>query len=400
MLTKNQVRLIVVGAVLLLGTVFTVAMFDITPIHGNEVGVKETWFHGVEKDPLLPYTYFVLPWERVTPYTTSVRVFVMNDKSTNRGTDAQVDVGRENDVYAVSSKDNQEMKMSLQVLWRLDPTKVVDLHKTVGHDNIADKILRPILLRVVKDNATTREAINAYSGEGLVKLQQDIEKSLNDETGELRQHGVIIDNFVIEHLGLDPDFLREITLRQVATQKKLRADAEEKAAQADALKAKAVARADYEKQVVEAERDKAVKVLAAEATNEQSILAAEAEAKKVTLAAEADAKKVALSAEAEAKKVVISAQAKKDAGELEAAGILAVGKATAEAEKLKFSAYGATGAEVYARIEVAKSLAMAFGNIKGYLPENMQIITLGDNFLKSVENVVSAGTKSASKDTK
>jgi regulator of protease activity HflC (stomatin/prohibitin superfamily) len=383
MLSKTQIKLIVAAVCGFLAMVAMVAMFDIVPIKGNEIGVKETWFGGVEKDPLPPKTYFVLPWERIQVYSTSVNVFVMNNKE-----DGEVNKGRKQDSYLVQSQDSQDMHLSLQVQWRIDPLHVVDIHKTVGpprdedDHRIEERVLRPILLLVTKNHATVMDAITAYSGEGLVKLQQDIEKDLNRADGELRQRGIFVDNFVIEHIKLDNAYVSEITARQVAIQREKRAVQEEKAALADAKKAKAVAGADYEKAVVEAERDKAVKVLAAEASNEQSILAAKAEAQKTILAAEA-----------EAKRTVLAAQAEKDSGELKGQAILAVGKAQAESEKLKFSAFSASGAETYARIEVAKSMAQAFGNIKGYLPENMQVITLGDSFLKAVENVVAPVAK-------
>jgi len=359
------VKLIAGSGILLVGFIVLFMMFDVVPIKGNQIGVREDWWNGVNNDPLPPKTYFVWPWQRVQAYSASVQVFVMNDKTPEHG---EINTGRKQDSYLVQSKDSQDMHLSLQVQWRIDPTHVIEIHKTVGPDLIEEKLLRPTLLRVVKDEATTREAIQAYSGTGLVSLQQAIEKDLNSPEGELRKRGVIVDSFVIEHIKLDEEYVKEIKARQVAIQKEMRSVQEEKAAQAEALNAKAMAQADLNKKVVEAERDKQVLVLAAEAENEKAIL----------------------EAEAAAKKVVLAAQAKKDSGELEAASILAIGTANAESEKLKFTAYSAPGAELYTKIQVAKSMEGAFGNIKGYIPENMTIFTLGDSFMKSVENITAA----------
>ena len=355
----------VIIAVGLLSVVITFfAITDIKTIKGSEVGVKEDWWRGVQDEPLRPGTYFVKPWESIQSYSTAVQVFVMNDRSSEES-----GVGRQTDSYLVQSKDSQDLHLSLQVQWRIDPAQVVTIHKNVGPENIEERLLRPTMLRIVKDEATMREAIDAYSGLGLVELQKAIETDLNNPEGELRARGVIVDSFVIEHIALDPDYVKEITARQIAKQKELRANQEEKAATAEAAKAKAVAQADYETALVEAERDKAVQVLAAEANNEQEVLKAEAEKQKVVLASEA----------------------KKESGENEAVAILAIGKATAEAKQLEFAAYGAQGADLYARIQIADAMAEAFGGIKGYLPENMQIFTLGENFLDTVENVVGAG---------
>ncbi len=353
-MSKNSFRLLVVGISAIVGLIVFSVMFDVSSVRGDQVGVMETWSGGVMPDPLPSKTYFCMPWQRITTYPLSVNVFSMNDK------------GGEMGAYLVQSLDSQDMYLSLQVQWRIDPVSVVSLHKTVGATNIEERVLRPTLLRVVKDEATTREAVLAYSGDGLVKLQQDIEKDLNKVDGELRARGVIVDSFVIEHIRLDPLYVAEITGRQISMQKEKRAVQEERTAQAMALKVKAESQADLNKAVVEAQRDKEVAILKSEADNETKILVAKADAEKVILAANAEKE---------------SALAKSEA-------ILALGKANAESEKLKFAAYSADGAEVYARIEVAKSMALAFGNIKGYLPESMHVYTLGDSFLKAVENVV------------
>lgn len=356
---NNYVKLGVGALVAIMLFIGWFMLFDIVVIGGSQVGVKETWSSGVLPTPLPSRTYFIYPWERMHVYDVGVNVFEMSDRE------------KVNDSYLVQSSDSQDMHLSLQTQWRIDPEHVVNLHKTVGAKGIEERVLRPTLLRVVKNKATTKKAIEAYSGDGLVQLQTEIETELNAPDGDLAARGVIVDSFVIEHIKLDADYVKEIAATQVAIQKERRATQEEKAEQAVALKAKASAQADLNKAVVEAERDKQVAVLKAEADAEKSILAAEAEKKKTVLAAEA----------------------KKESGELEAASILALGKANAESEKLKYSAYETPGAEVYARIQVANALGQAFGNIKGYIPENMTIYTLGDSFTKAVENIVKAPQK-------
>ncbi len=366
---KNiKAKLIVVGVTGLFVCILLFSLFDITRIKGYEVGVKEDFWSGVHDDPLLPKTYFVWPWQSVQVYNAGMQVFVMNDKAESDESTAVA--GRSVDSYLVQSFDNQDMHLSLQVQWRVDPAHVVSLHKEIGPDAIEERALRPDLLRIVKNHATLREAIQAYSGQGLVELQRDIEKDLMDPKGELRNRGIIVDSFVIEHIRLDPEYVAEIKGRQVAMQRELRALQEEKAALALAKKAKAEAQADYEKQVVEAERDKQVAVLAAEAENEKEVL----------------------KAQANKQKTVLEAEAEKEAGELRAAGIRAIGEAEALVKQQQFAAYNEPGAALFARIQIAESMGQSFSNIKGYLPENMQVFTLSDSFIKAVENIVGPGT--------
>jgi regulator of protease activity HflC (stomatin/prohibitin superfamily) len=350
----NVGKLIVAGVVFVMSVAVFMFVFDTVTINGHSIGVKESWGGGVQENPLTPRTYFVMPWERVYVYPAGVQVFEMSDKE-------KVD-----DSYLVQSSDSQDMHLSLQTQWHIDPLHVINLHKTVGAKGIEERVLRPTLLTVVKNKATIKKALDAYSGAGLVSLQKEIEDELNDEDGDLRRRGIIVDNFVIEHIKLDSEYVKEITARQVAIQREMRAVQEEKAAQADALKAKAVAQSDLNKAVVEAERDKQVAVLKAEALNETAVLAAEAEKQKTVLAAEAE----------------------KESGELKAAAILAIGEAKAKAATLEYTAYGSPGAETYAKIQIAESMSKAFGNIKGYLPENMNVYTLGNSFTDAIENLV------------
>ena len=375
-IVKMGILLIIILAVV----IGSFILFDIETVTGHEVAVMETWNDGVKTEPYFAKTYFLFINEKLYKYDTSTQVFVMNDiantpEDPKKGHTKDVTKGREKDAYLVQSAEGQDMHISLNVQWRIDPSKVVSIHKTVRYD-LEEKLLRPVIMRVVKDQATKRTAIEAYSGQGLVQLQMDIQKILMDEKNELKDRGAIVDNFVIEGIRLDPKYISEITEKQVAIQRKLKADEQTKAAEAEALRAKAEAQADLQKQVVAAERDKQV-----------GILGAEKSAKQAVLAAEADKSKVVLQAEAEKEKLILTATGTRDAELLRAQGILAVGKSMAEAQKLQYTAYETPGAKLYVTTEVAKSLAHAHQNVKGYLPEKMTIFTLGENFMNAVTKV-------------
>lgn len=372
---KPALLLLGLGAGVTILLVLTLALFKFETVHGNQIGVLETWNGGVDSNPYPSRTYFLFPGFSQTMYTypLSIQVFVMNDKTQGEG---EVAEGREQDSYLVQSAEGQDMHISLNVQWRIDPEKVIEIHKTI-REHIREQMLRPVIMRVVKDRATRRTAIEAYSGSGLVELQSDIFRDLTDPKNELRQRGVIVENFVIEGIRLDPKYIGEITERQVATQRKLKADEQTKAAQAEALRAEAEAQADLKRRVVEAERDKQVGILNAEKEARQKILSAEAAKQQVILAAEGNQQKL-----------VLEATGTKDAKLLEAQGILAVGQAEAEAQKLKLSAYAVAGSDAFVKIEIAKSFANAHQNIKGYLPMDMNVFTLGNNFLNAIEKVV------------
>ncbi len=361
---KTKITLLLTLALALVALIVTLLTVQIKTVKGDEIAVKETWGAGVLDETFGPKTYFLIPGfaETLYPYKISQQVYVMNDDP-NDASD-----GRAKDSYLVQSREGQDMRLSLAVQWRRDPAKIVELHKTVGfiENGVEEKILRPELMRIVKDEATVMSALEAYSGDGLVKLQNGILAKLRSETGELRKRGVIVDVFVIQHNSLDPSYVQQIKDKQVAVQENLKNQEQAKAAVSAAAKAKAEAQAAYERAVVDAERDKQVGVLFAEKEAQQQILGAEAEKKKVVLAAEGQA----------------------ESGKLTAQGILAVGQAQAEADKLKMLAYTGAGADNFVKIEVAKSMAEAYKNISGYLPSDMNVNLLSDNFNKGVNLLV------------
>jgi regulator of protease activity HflC (stomatin/prohibitin superfamily) len=198
-----QGRLIGIGVALVVLLGLTFITFDIATIKGNQIGIKETWSDGVVEETMTAKTYFLFPGftQRVYIYDLGARVFVMNDVPSDQEKIAE---GRELDSYQVQSSEGQDMWVSLNVRWRIDPSKVIIIHKTM-RDNIEEKLLRPVVMRTVKDECTTRRAIDAYSGEGLVNLQKAIESRLVAADGELATNGIIVDNFVIEKIRLHPE---------------------------------------------------------------------------------------------------------------------------------------------------------------------------------------------------
>ena len=388
-----KLKLIVSGILVLIALVLTAISFKVVTVEGNQLGVLETWTGGVSTNIMQPKTYFLCPgWSQsVYVYDASSRVYVMNDKPMAQ--EAKSANGREQDAYLVQSQEGQDMKISMNLRWRLDPEKLVSIHKTVRED-IEEKLIRPTVLRVVKDEATQMKAIDAYSGEGLVKLQANIQKALagNDlEEGEgkqLRDRGVIVENFVIEHIALDPKYVEEIVRKQIAVQSQLRAVEEQKANEADALVAKSKAQADLNTQVVAGQRDAQLVIIKSMAAASNVVIAAEAEAQQVTIAAKAAASQVTIAAEATKTQAELQGQGKKLGMTAEAEGILAMGRAKATAQELLVASYKEAGADAYAKIQIAQSLAEGTKGIQGYLPNNFNPTILAGNFMDSITAIL------------
>lgn len=372
-------------AVLIVG----LTMVRFQTVHGNEYGIKETFSEGVLTNVLGPQTYWLFPafTKKIYLYDGSSQLFVMNDKPMS---EEKAAAGREKDSYLVQSKEGQDMRIALNLRWRIDSTKLVQIHKTVRHD-IEEKIIRPVVMRVVKDEATQMTAIDAYAGPGLVSLQKKIQDALagSDATEgkELRERGIIVENFVIEHIGLDPNYIAEIVKKQIAVQSQLRAVEEQRAADADALVARSKAMADYNTKMVNQQLLATNQVIQAQADNQKVVIAAEAAAQQVEINAKAQAQQVTIAAEAQKEQMRLSGEGQKLQQEAQADGILAQGRAEAKAKELMLQAYMSAGTNAFVQVEVAKALAAGFQNIQGYLPENIHISTLSQNFLDAMSSI-------------
>jgi regulator of protease activity HflC (stomatin/prohibitin superfamily) len=359
-------KLVRYGIAMVIALVLTFICTKVRTVQGHELGVKETWKEGVIAQVLQPQTYFLVPGfsQEIYTYDASSQVFVMNDKPHHE----EKGEGREKDAYKVQSSEGQDMTISMNLRWRIDPAKLVMIHKTV-RKSIEEKLIRPVLMRVVKDEATKMKATEAYSGEGLVRLQSNIQNALagQGEGKELAERGVIVENFVIESIELDPNYISEIKKKQIATQQQLRAVEEQKAAEAEALVAKSKAQAGLNEAVVRAEQEKQVGILKAQMTFSNQVM----------------------SAEGQKQQMILEAEGTKQSQIAKAEGVIAMGKAEAEAQKLKLSAYAVPGADAFVRVEVAKQLAEGTKGIQGYLPADIKVNTLSENFVKAVETFMS-----------
>lgn len=377
----------IIAIVALIGIIIgSILIIKVREVEGNEVGIVQTW-SGIEPEVRTTGTYFLVPGysKQLFTYDTGVQTYVMNDKDDKEETAE----GRHSDAYVVQSKDQQDMRISLRVKWRRLPDNIIALHK-YAPNHVEERILRPALQSVVKNHATMLTALEAYSGDGLVKLQSDILVALKHDE-EINKF-LAIDGFVIEHIGLNKEYTDQIVARQVAVQEKLKADEQTKASQAKAEKAKADAQADYEKTLVEARRDKEKAILEQQAISEKAIIAAAANAKNTIVTQNAESEKVVIAAKAEAARNVAISEAQKQAEINRAVGIEAVGKSTADANKLLLASYSVSGSDLYTRIQVARSLSDSFSGVKGYLPQNVTYNTVAENFNKGVSLLVGDST--------
>lgn len=332
------VVIIVVVALVFLGAV------GIVKIDGNEIAVIQDWRKGVLPLTLTSGTHFYnnIAWD-VYKYEIGTQKITF-DSFENKDSEwpsIPVEVGE---------NGGQKAQVSLSCNYHLSPDRIVSIHKQGIGKTYEAVVLKREIVDIVNEIARPHaSALELYSGKGFVKFKNEVEKALK-ENNFLKEKGIEIENTIIYQVHLDKNYEAEIAGKQIAQQQALRKQQETLAAQEEAKRIFAMSQANVEKVRQDAEAKKIITVKEAEAQAEQQVLQADAEKKK----------RVAL------------AEGERDANLALASGILAVGKAEAEVQKLKtFSQYEGEAGARRAQVEISRNQA---DQLKGMLT-GVQVIS-------------------------
>jgi len=281
-MNDDKIKKLLAGmAVLAVGVIICFAfLVRWTKIEGNERVVVQNWKTGVLKDTLGPGTHFYIPLTTTHyKYNVGTEKFIMGDSDLYNGKGSEYVDYPAFKVTTGGKGKEQPAKFSITLQYRLSPESLVTMHNKAQKD-YEDLVIKPALTRIISDQATELAVLDFYSGSGRVNLQKSIEQAITSHPN-LSEVGIEVETFVIDRIALDEDFVKEITGRQLATQKKLRAIEEAKAAQEKAKQVEAEAEADKLKRIVQAEALKQEKIKGAEASKESRILAAKAQAEEI-----------------------------------------------------------------------------------------------------------------------
>lgn len=400
---STQAKLIVLGVIAFFGLIGIVLTFRFVEAQGSERIVWQT-FTGVKDTVGQDGLHYYCPMITTpNPYYIGSDTFIIATKATNpnnsyMGPDelqfnepdvppvkipVQMDKLTEQDLAEGKSTGPTDVLMSCVMQYHLSPKDehLVALHKdkTTAYRTT---FLKDVLLRIINDKTTVLDARTVYQGAGRVQLQKSIESALQSEP-RFKKYGITVERFILKEVEfVDKEFLHKIQEEALAQQRKKTAEKQKDAnlAEADAEEAKAMS--EQKRRLVEAQTKKNEQIARAEAEKEQQILAAQAEAEKIRLSAEAGKERLRL--QGEGQKLQQLAQAE---------GILAVGKAEAEARRLKLLAYQGEGGQRFAEVEKAKALGAGIQKIY-YIPADMGINTISSDF----NNAITVGLPDSDRD--
>ncbi len=121
------------------------------------------------------------------------------------------------DALRVLSSDGQQISMDLSVRFHVNADTVPQLHAKVGPAYV-DKVLRPEVRAVVRNELALHRAIDVYSGERL-EIQTNLKTGL---APILTENNLVLQDVLLRNVRFSPQFQNAIEQKQIAEQQKER----------------------------------------------------------------------------------------------------------------------------------------------------------------------------------
>ncbi len=226
---KKFVYLVFLPGLLVMGGL-SVVNASLILINPDKVGVVISVFSegGVRKKPIQAGRHWIIPlFETVVVYPIGIQTYTMSSKALE---------GHKmgDDSITARTRDGKEVHIDCSLTFRIDPDKVIELHK-LWQDRYVDVFIRPILRSMIRTDVSqyTLEAVNSNKRRTLENnFKRHLEKVVT-------QNGLVFDQFFLRNIGFSSEYMAALKKQQTA---KAQAEAE---AQAIIIKAKAEAEAKH-----------------------------------------------------------------------------------------------------------------------------------------------------------
>ncbi len=203
----------VIGFLAIIG--FIILLMCITKIPQGHVGVVYS-VNGVKEDTKSPGWHLTAPFDKVNKYPTKTQTHKYKDLN-------------------VATSDGKNLKMDIDVSYKVDATKAVELFNRFGSADI-EELEKGYLRSRVQDNV--RQAISKYSvidafGVKTGEIKQDTLDRLNKN---LKSQGFIIDDIALSSPKADKNTQKAIDERVKANQELERTKVDKQIAEENAKK--------------------------------------------------------------------------------------------------------------------------------------------------------------------
>ncbi len=210
---KSVVISAVLGFLAILG--FIILLMCITKIPQGHVGVVYS-VNGVKEDTKSPGWHLTAPFDKVNKYPTKTQTHKYKDLN-------------------VATSDGKNLQMDIDVSYKVDATKAVDLFNRFGSADI-EELEKGYLRSRVQDNV--RQSVSKYSvidafGVKTGQIKKDTLDSLNDN---LEKQGFVIEDIALSSPKADKNTQKAIDERVKANQELERTKVDKEIAKENAKK--------------------------------------------------------------------------------------------------------------------------------------------------------------------
>ena len=203
----------VIGFLAIIG--FIILLMCITKIPQGHVGVVYS-VNGVKEDTKSPGWHLTAPFDKVNKYPTKTQTHKYKDLN-------------------VATSDGKNLQMDIDVSYKVDATKAVDLFNRFGSADI-EELEKGYLRSRVQDNV--RQSVSKYSvidafGVKTGQIKKDTLDSLNDN---LEKQGFVIEDIALSSPKADKNTQKAIDERVKANQELERTKVDKQIAEENAKK--------------------------------------------------------------------------------------------------------------------------------------------------------------------
>lgn len=224
---------------------------------------------GVRQQPLDSGLHLILPLlERVQRYPRYWQTYTMSDKIF----EGQVPAA---DSIVARTRDGQEIRLDITIIYRLDFNKLVELH-TFWQNRYTDHLIRPATRAFVRQAISQFSVDEVNSGER-VQVTQQIEATAKAQALE---NGLIVRSLLFRNITFTEEYSRSIENKQVELQREIssryRAQQIENIARGEGNRVTVLAEAEAEAVRIRARADADARIIRAGADAEALRLVGEA----------------------------------------------------------------------------------------------------------------------------
>jgi regulator of protease activity HflC (stomatin/prohibitin superfamily) len=238
-LSRHRVMLTGMGLALFLGL-----WSGLTLIGAGQRGVVFHLIRGVRSQPLDEGIHFLLPvLNRVTIYDMRSRTYDVRHRGPAEPRGGAASRGESQDqLLWTPTADGLKVGLALTVRYRLDPSRLVDLHRSVGPE-YEGKIVHPIVWNVTRLVASEYSLLDIY-GKRRHEMQQQV---LSRVQAMFARDGLIAEDLLLRDVVYTKEFEKTLVAKMIAEQKVQESEFEvrqaELRAQAGVIEAQGEARA-------------------------------------------------------------------------------------------------------------------------------------------------------------